>query len=155
RKGTRVLPASRARGGGPRADLRAGDGRSRDRRGRLRPRRGGAHGPRPPATPPSRARGPGPRPRASGPSAAAYARARRRPAAKCVSTMAFDRPFALEVFFREHEFAVPHAFSASDCETIGMSDLLAMADADSRERWESLRLGYTETPGHPVLREQI
>ena len=36
-----------------------------------------------------------------------------------------------------------------------MAELLELADAESRERWEGLSLGYTETPGAPFLRETI
>lgn len=38
---------------------------------------------------------------------------------------------------------------------MGLADLLAMADAEDRARWESLRLGYTETFGAPALRMAI
>jgi aspartate/methionine/tyrosine aminotransferase len=36
-----------------------------------------------------------------------------------------------------------------------MSELLAMADAETARLWEKLRLGYTEYAGHPLLREMI
>ena len=36
-----------------------------------------------------------------------------------------------------------------------MSELLEMADAEMMDMWGSLRLGYTETWGHPLLRETI
>ena len=36
-----------------------------------------------------------------------------------------------------------------------MSELLALADPDARQRWEGLRLAYTETQGLPALREAI
>lgn len=36
-----------------------------------------------------------------------------------------------------------------------MAELLAYADRDARELWESLRLGYTETRGMPLLRKEI
>jgi aspartate/methionine/tyrosine aminotransferase len=36
-----------------------------------------------------------------------------------------------------------------------MGDLLAGVDADLRERWEGLRLGYTESQGLPDLRAEI
>ena len=36
-----------------------------------------------------------------------------------------------------------------------MAELLALADDDGRQRWESLTLGYTETRGMPALREEI
>jgi aspartate/methionine/tyrosine aminotransferase len=36
-----------------------------------------------------------------------------------------------------------------------MSDLLDMADAETVGLWDHLKLGYTETAGHPALREAI
>ena len=36
-----------------------------------------------------------------------------------------------------------------------MSELLSLADPDARQRWEGLRLAYTETQGLPALREAI
>ena len=36
-----------------------------------------------------------------------------------------------------------------------MADLLALADDDTRALWEGLTLGYTEAPGHPLLRAEI
>jgi aspartate/methionine/tyrosine aminotransferase len=64
-------------------------------------------------------------------------------------------PFALERFFAEHEFNVDHVLSASDCETLGLNDLLALADDETRVLWDHLRLGYTESPGHPLLRAEV
>lgn len=64
-------------------------------------------------------------------------------------------PFALERFFARHEFSARYLLSSSDCEALSMSELLDMADMESRRLWRELRLGYTETLGHPVLREAI
>jgi len=63
--------------------------------------------------------------------------------------------FALERHFARWEFAVDHQLSASDVEPLRLRELLALADADGRERWESLALGYTESRGLPALREAI
>jgi len=63
--------------------------------------------------------------------------------------------FALERYFARWEFAVRHVLGASDCEPYQMNDVLALADDDARERWNSLRLGYTESLGLPALREEI
>ncbi|MCF8061462.1 MAG: aminotransferase class I/II-fold pyridoxal phosphate-dependent enzyme [Deltaproteobacteria bacterium] len=63
--------------------------------------------------------------------------------------------FVLERFFAKHEFSAQYLLSSSDCESLSMSELLNMADAESRGMWKDLRLGYTETPGHPALREAI
>lgn len=63
--------------------------------------------------------------------------------------------FALERFFARWEFAARHLLCASDVEGWAMSDLLALADAETAELWSSLRLGYSEAPGHPLLRAEI
>jgi aspartate/methionine/tyrosine aminotransferase len=36
-----------------------------------------------------------------------------------------------------------------------MADLLELADDETRTLWADLRLGYTEAPGHPLLRAEI
>jgi aspartate/methionine/tyrosine aminotransferase len=36
-----------------------------------------------------------------------------------------------------------------------MADLLALADPEGRALWDGLRLGYTESTGHPLLRAEI
>jgi aspartate/methionine/tyrosine aminotransferase len=63
--------------------------------------------------------------------------------------------FELERFFAKYEFAVRHLLCASDLEGIAMTDLLAMADDETAALWADLRLGYTETLGHPLLRREI
>ena len=63
--------------------------------------------------------------------------------------------FALERFFARWEFAVEHLLCASDVEGYPMSDLLALADGQTRAMWDGLRLGYTESTGHPLLRAEI
>ncbi len=63
--------------------------------------------------------------------------------------------FALERYFARWEFAVEHILCASDVEGYGMADLLALADDETRGLWEDLRLGYTESTGHPLLRAEI
>jgi len=63
--------------------------------------------------------------------------------------------FALERFFARWEFAVEHLLCASDVEGFPMADLLALADDETRGLWESLRLGYAETTGHPLLRREV
>jgi aspartate/methionine/tyrosine aminotransferase len=65
------------------------------------------------------------------------------------------RPFALEVFFSKWEFTARHHLCASDMQSMKLSELLAMADADDRASWDALYLGYTETWGSPDLRETI
>lgn len=63
--------------------------------------------------------------------------------------------FALERFFARWEFAVRHLLCASDVEGWRMVDLLALADDQTAALWSDLRLGYTEAPGHPLLRAEI
>jgi len=63
--------------------------------------------------------------------------------------------FGLERYFGEHEFNVRHVLSASDCETFSMAELLEMASPEALARWRDLRLGYTESQGHPLLRAAI
>ncbi|GAB3826842.1 aminotransferase class I/II-fold pyridoxal phosphate-dependent enzyme [Kribbella italica] len=63
--------------------------------------------------------------------------------------------FRLETYFSRWEFSARFHLTASDAQSLPMSELLAMADDDGRERWESLALGYTETRGLPALREEI
>lgn len=64
-------------------------------------------------------------------------------------------PFALERYFARWEFAVRHVLCASDVETMRMDELLALADDETRALWRDLRLGYTESAGHPLLRAEI
>ncbi len=67
--------------------------------------------------------------------------------------MKLDR-FRLERYFAKHEFAAPYLLCASDCESMGLGDLLAL-EPGAGERLSALRLGYTESPGHPELRQAI
>jgi aspartate/methionine/tyrosine aminotransferase len=64
-------------------------------------------------------------------------------------------PFALERYFAKHEFSAHFLLSCSDCESRRVSDLMAMADQETVRLWDDLRLGYTESAGHPLLREAI
>jgi aspartate/methionine/tyrosine aminotransferase len=64
-------------------------------------------------------------------------------------------PFAIERYFAVHEFAVPYLLCASDVEPLSQRELLAHADDEMREAWDSLVLGYTETLGSPLLRREI
>ena len=63
--------------------------------------------------------------------------------------------FDLERYFARWEFSAPFLLCSSDVEGWRMADLLALADADARERWERLTLGYTESTGLPALREEV
>ena len=63
--------------------------------------------------------------------------------------------FELERYFARWEFAVRHLLCASDVEGWPMGELLAIADDETAALWSDLRLGYTEAPGHPLLRREI
>jgi aspartate/methionine/tyrosine aminotransferase len=63
--------------------------------------------------------------------------------------------FELERFFARHEFSAPHLLCASDVEGMPMTELLALADDETRALWDGLHLGYTESTGHPLLRAEI
>lgn len=64
-------------------------------------------------------------------------------------------PFLLERFYARHEFTARYLLSSSDCEALKQSELLAMAEPETRRLWDELRLSYTESPGHPQLRQAI
>ncbi len=64
-------------------------------------------------------------------------------------------PFKLERYFAQYEFKVKYLLSASDCESLPMAELLDMASPESLELWQSLKLGYTELAGHPLLLAEI
>ena len=63
--------------------------------------------------------------------------------------------FALERYFARWEFSARHLLCASDVEGYPMAELLALADDETRALWDGLRLGYTESTGHPLLRREI
>lgn len=64
-------------------------------------------------------------------------------------------PFKLEEFWKKYEFNTPYLLCASDPESWSLSDLIDLADPESKELWQNLRLGYTEIPGLPLLRAEI
>ena len=63
--------------------------------------------------------------------------------------------FKLERYFADYEFKAKHLLSSSDCESIKVTELLHMADTECLKLWHNLKLGYTETKGHPLLRKEI
>ncbi|MBS3943839.1 MAG: aminotransferase class I/II-fold pyridoxal phosphate-dependent enzyme [Dethiobacter sp.] len=64
------------------------------------------------------------------------------------------REFKLERYFARYEFSVRYLLSPSDCESLSMQELLALADQECMELWHNLKLGYTESSGHPLLRDE-
>lgn len=65
------------------------------------------------------------------------------------------QPFKLERYLARHEFSAPYLMCCSDCEPLPLQELLAMADEDSLALWHNLKLGYTDSQGHPLLRTEI
>ncbi|APU13115.1 MULTISPECIES: pyridoxal phosphate-dependent aminotransferase [Actinoalloteichus] len=64
-------------------------------------------------------------------------------------------PCKIEGFFGRWDPEVEYFACASDVDPLSLRDLLELADADTRALWNGLELGYTETTGHPLLREAI
>ena len=65
------------------------------------------------------------------------------------------KTFELEEFWKEYEFKAPYLLSASDAESWKMSEIIDMADPESRKLWDDLSMGYTEVEGHSLLRAEI
>lgn len=63
--------------------------------------------------------------------------------------------FKLERYFAIHEFSARYLLSPSDCESLTMKELTDNADEESLSLWHNLKLSYTESMGHPLLREEI
>lgn len=62
--------------------------------------------------------------------------------------------FKLERFFAKHEFTAKHLISCSDAESIRLGELLDYEEG-SRETFERLWLGYSDSRGLPELRAEI
>jgi aspartate/methionine/tyrosine aminotransferase len=65
------------------------------------------------------------------------------------------KAFKLERYFAKYEFSVKYLLSSSDCDGLSQNELLESADNETRYLWDKLTLGYTESLGHPLLREEI
>lgn len=65
------------------------------------------------------------------------------------------RDFALEVYFSKWEFAAKHHLTASDAQSLTITELLAYATPDDQARFMGHPLSYTETYGAPSLRAVI
>lgn len=63
--------------------------------------------------------------------------------------------FRLEVFFSRWEFDVRYNLSASAAQSWRLDELLSMATAADRERFDRLALGYIPPAGTPELRAEI
>jgi aspartate/methionine/tyrosine aminotransferase len=64
------------------------------------------------------------------------------------------RNFALETYFSKWEFTAKHHMTASDCQSVTISELLKLA-GKTLDILGDLPLGYTETWGAPMLRQAI
>ncbi len=64
-------------------------------------------------------------------------------------------PFALERYFAKYEFSVKYLLSSSDCDGLSMNEVLGWADSETSQLWNNLKLGYTESQGLPLLRQEI
>jgi aspartate/methionine/tyrosine aminotransferase len=65
------------------------------------------------------------------------------------------KPFKLERYFARYEFSAPYLLSSSDCEPLSLPELLSLSDPESRFLWDNLKMGYTESQGLPLLREEV
>eukprot|EP00931_Biecheleriopsis_adriatica_P035815 TRINITY_DN20637_c0_g1_i1.p1 TRINITY_DN20637_c0_g1~~TRINITY_DN20637_c0_g1_i1.p1 ORF type:complete len:458 (+),score=99.64 TRINITY_DN20637_c0_g1_i1:34-1374(+) len=61
----------------------------------------------------------------------------------------------LERFFAKYEFTCKYMLSTSDSEAWTMEEVLQKADAECKDRWDQLSLGYTESLGDPALLQAI
>lgn len=65
------------------------------------------------------------------------------------------RNFALEMHFSKWEFSARHHMTASDAESLTVTELLDMAGQGARDDLLNCWLGYTETRGAPDLRAAL
>ena len=75
--------------------------------------------------------------------------------------MSTYRPFLLERYFAIHEFKAKYILCGSDGQSLSIKDVLSMNDNDAKSRelvndlWYKMKLGYTESQGSPLLRQEI
>ena len=65
------------------------------------------------------------------------------------------KEFAVERYFAKYEFKTKYLLSSSDCDGYSMEYVLNLASDEEKERWNHLKLGYTETRGSLELRTAI
>ena len=63
--------------------------------------------------------------------------------------------FKLERYFAQHEFSAKYLLSSSDCDGYELKYLLKQANINEKTLWGSMKLGYTESKGNPLLRKSI
>lgn len=64
------------------------------------------------------------------------------------------KPFKLERYYTIHEFTAKYLLCSSDCEAMTIGDLLTLEEG-AADRFNNHWLGYTESKGSPLLREDI
>ena len=64
------------------------------------------------------------------------------------------KEFKLEEYFAKYEFTVKYLLCSSDCESFSVKELLDLEEG-SLEELNKLGLGYTESLGSPLLRDEI
>src|SRR3954467_4159797 len=63
--------------------------------------------------------------------------------------------FKLETYLAKWEFGARYHMTASDMESMSVSELLTLAEPEDRTAFDTMRLGYIETTGTPALRAAI
>lgn len=63
--------------------------------------------------------------------------------------------FKLESYLSKREFIAPYMLCGSDAESYPLNEILQLAGEEEKKLWNNLTLNYTETKGHPLLRETI
>ncbi|MEL6835471.1 MAG: aminotransferase class I/II-fold pyridoxal phosphate-dependent enzyme [Bacteroidota bacterium] len=63
--------------------------------------------------------------------------------------------FKLERYFAQHEFTAKYLLSSSDCDGLSLRQVLEQASEEERQLFYDIKLGYSESQGHPLLREGI
>ncbi len=64
------------------------------------------------------------------------------------------KPFLTEHFFAKYEFTASHLLASSDCETTSIAELLDLSGGSLAE-FGAVKLGYTESQGHPEYRRLV
>jgi aspartate/methionine/tyrosine aminotransferase len=60
----------------------------------------------------------------------------------------------LERYFARHEFSSPYLLCTSDCQSWTVEELFRLEE-NAEQNFKKMRLGYTESSGDPLLRQQI
>ncbi len=63
-------------------------------------------------------------------------------------------PSRIERFFEKYEFNTPYLLCSSDCQSFTINEILSL-ESNAHDEFMDLYLGYTETRGHPELRQII